>query len=42
MRNVYNWRVKETDRLAAMAIELAKLAQRSKRWKITIVNSLLT
>lgn len=25
MRNIYNWRVKETDRLAAMAIELRKV-----------------
>ncbi|WP_049722530.1 3-phosphoshikimate 1-carboxyvinyltransferase [Gilvimarinus polysaccharolyticus] len=25
IRNIYNWRVKETDRLAAMAIELRKL-----------------
>lgn len=25
IRNIYNWRVKETDRLAAMATELAKL-----------------
>jgi 3-phosphoshikimate 1-carboxyvinyltransferase len=25
IRNVYNWRVKETDRLAAMATELRKL-----------------
>ena len=25
IRNIYNWRVKETDRLAAMAVELRKL-----------------
>ncbi len=25
LRNIYNWRVKETDRLAAMAIELRKV-----------------
>ncbi len=25
IRNIYNWRVKETDRIAAMAIELRKV-----------------
>ncbi|MBZ2279744.1 3-phosphoshikimate 1-carboxyvinyltransferase, partial [Buchnera aphidicola] len=25
IRNIYNWRVKETDRLSAMAIELRKI-----------------
>ena len=25
IRNIYNWRVKETDRLAAMAAELRKV-----------------
>ncbi len=28
IRNIYNWRVKETDRLTAMATELRKVGQR--------------
>lgn len=39
IRNVYNWRVKETDRLAAMATELRKVGAEVEEGKIT---SLLT
>ena len=35
LRNIASWRVKETDRIAAMATELRKLAQRWKRALIT-------
>ena len=39
IRNIYNWRVKETDRLAAMAAELAKLGARvtEERDTLTVV-----
>ncbi|CAG8998390.1 MAG: 3-phosphoshikimate 1-carboxyvinyltransferase [Candidatus Celerinatantimonas neptuna] len=44
IRNVYNWRVKETDRLAAMSCELAKLGAEVEEGpdylKITPVQSL--
>lgn len=35
IRNIYNWRVKETDRLAAMAAELQKWVQLLKKGMIT-------
>ena len=31
LRNIASWRVKETDRIAAMATELRKLARRWRR-----------
>ncbi len=37
IRNIYNWRVKETDRLYAMATELRKLALKWKKGMIIFV-----
>ncbi len=41
LRNIYNWRVKETDRLFAMATELRKVVLRWKRAKTTFASRLL-
>ncbi|VEH66486.1 3-phosphoshikimate 1-carboxyvinyltransferase [Rodentibacter pneumotropicus] len=37
IRNIYNWRVKETDRLTAMATELRKSEQKLRKVKILFV-----
>lgn len=39
IRNIYNWRVKETDRLTAMATELRKVGRKWKKAKILFVSS---
>ena len=38
LRNIGNWRVKETDRLAAMAAELQKLGPGAKRVTVKQLN----
>lgn len=35
LRNIYNWRVKETDRLFAMATELRKVGAEVEEGRIT-------
>lgn len=41
IRNIYNWRVKETDRLTAIATELRKVGAEVEEGKILSVFSLL-
>jgi 3-phosphoshikimate 1-carboxyvinyltransferase len=38
LRNIYNWRVKETDRLFAMATELRKVGAEVEEEKITFAS----